>query len=123
MMHQNQSVVGKWKAMSAVMAGEPFPEAVVSSISLVVSDKTYETNVGGKLDSGSCETDMTKTPYQMRLVGTDGPNAGKTMLAVFDFSEEGQMRVAYDLNGLAYPRSFDSTSENGFFVAAYARQN
>ncbi len=118
----NQSPVGHWKAISAVMAGTPFPEPVIASISLTVSDDGYEANVGGQVDQGTCETDTTKKPYQMRIVGVAGPNAGKTFLAIFDFPEKDQMQVAYDLTGTAHPNTFESSAENGNYVAVYSRQ-
>ena len=103
------------------MAGTPFPESVVATVSLVLTEGGYEANVGGLIDKGTCEIDETTTPPQMRIVGTEGPNMGKTFLAIFDFPADNQLRVAYDLTGTAYPTSFDSSAENGYYVAVYAR--
>lgn len=117
----DQAYVGDWKASSAMMAGKPFPDSVVASIELKLTDGGYEVNVGGQLDKGTCEVDRTTTPNRMKITGTDGPNAGKTILAIVDFPEPGKMRVAYDLSGNATPQSFDSTAENGYYVAAYTK--
>ena len=119
---QAQNALGNWQATSAVMAGTPFEESLVSSITLAVSEETYETSVGGQPDCGTCELDRTTTPYRMLLKGTEGPNKDKTMLAIFDFPEPGQMRVAYDITGKAYPTDFESSPENGIFVATYQRR-
>lgn len=118
----NPTPKGSWQATSAVMAGSPFPEDLTASISLVISEETYKTDVGGQLDSGRCETDMTTVPHQMRLVGTEGPNTGKTILAIFDFPAEDQLRVSYDMTGTEFPTDYISTKENGLFVATYERK-
>ena len=113
---------GHWIATSATMAENPFPRAVTESISLVVTGDRYEVMVGGKSDKGTCNTDLEHSPNRMTITGTDGPNAGKTYLAIFDFPSVAEMRVCYDLTGSEYPTVFDSTAENGLFLVNYSRK-
>ncbi len=113
---------GTWSAVSAAMAGTPFPNAVTESISLTLSGEQYEVNVGGQIDKGTCITDVTQSPHQMTIQGTEGPNAGKTMLAIFDFPGDDEMRICYDLSGAAHPTVFESTPANKFFLVSYARK-
>ncbi len=114
---------GNWKATAATLAGAPFPSSVTDSIALTVTGEQYEVNVGGNPDKGKCTVDRTTSPNRMTITGTDGPNAGKTFLAVFDFPEANQMRVCYDLTGAAFPNTFKSTADNGLFLVVYSRTN
>jgi len=112
---------GMWKATAATVAGNAFPSAVTDTISLQLAGTTYEVNVGGKLDKGTCTMDRSVTPWRMTIKGTEGPNAGKTLLAIFDFPKQDELRICYDLKGAAFPASFESTRENGWFLAVYQR--
>lgn len=113
---------GLWQIKSAVMAGSEVPAAVTDMISLTLSGEDYTAVVGEASDKGTCVVDRSVTPGQMTITGTDGPNKGTTLLAIFDFPEAGTMRVAYDLSGKAFPASFDSTTENGLYVVTYVKQ-
>jgi uncharacterized protein (TIGR03067 family) len=112
---------GTWIATSATLAGSPFPSSVTDTISLVASGEQYEVKVGGKADKGTCIADRRTSPNRMTITGIEGPNAGKTFLAVFDFPDPTQMRICYDLNGTAFPTAFESTTENGWFLVSYKR--
>ena len=112
---------GHWSAVSAIVGGTPFESSVTESITLAITGEQYEVHVGDKVDKGTCTTDVSQSPNRMTITGTDGPNAGKTFLAIFDLPSDDQMRVCYDLSGSAYPTAFDSTPENKLFLATYTR--
>lgn len=112
---------GMWKAAAATVAGNAFPSAVTDTISLQLAAANYEVSVGGKLDKGTCTLDRSVTPWRMTIKGTEGPNAGKTMLAIFELPKEEELRICYDLKGTAFPTAFESTRENGWFLAVYKR--
>jgi hypothetical protein len=57
------------------------------------------------------------------MIRTEGPNVGKTFLAIYDFPARDEMRVICDMSGKAYPTGFESSAENGLFVVAYSRGN
>jgi uncharacterized protein (TIGR03067 family) len=112
---------GHWTANSATLAGKALPRVITDSIELAVTGVQYEVNVGGRTDKGTCTVDRETSPNRMTITGTDGPNAGKKILTIFDFPEATQMRVCYDLTGTAYPDRFESTAENGLFLVIYER--
>ncbi len=114
--------VGQWKAASAVVAGNAFPEPVLQSIELRLTKDTYEALVGPTSDKGTCAVDAAATPGKMTIVGTEGPNAGKTILAIFEMVSPTEMRVAYDLSGKEFPTVFESTAENNLYVATYVKK-
>lgn len=120
--HDKYSQQGQWKAISATLAGNPFPQAVTESILLVLKGDQYEVMVGDKPDKGTCEIDATQNPKRMTIKGTEGPNAGKTILAIIDIPSADEMRICYDLGGKQFPAEFKSTAENGFFLVKYSRK-
>jgi uncharacterized protein (TIGR03067 family) len=104
------------------MAGTALPSPATDAITLTLTGENYVVTVGDKPDKGTCTVDRIVAPNQMTIKGTDGPNAGKTFLAIFDFPDISTMRVCYDLTGTAFPRSFTSTAENHLYSVTYVRQ-
>ena len=113
---------GSCVTTSAILGGSPFPKEVTDSISLQLSGDEYLVMVGDKPDKGTCSVDLTQTPAQMKITGTEGPNAGKTILAIMDRPTGDELRVCYDLTGKAFPTQFESTKENGQFFVVYSRK-
>jgi uncharacterized protein (TIGR03067 family) len=112
---------GQWKASSALLAGAPFPPEVTSTISLRIAGDQYEVLVGNNPDKGRCTVDESQTPHQMTIIGNEGPNAGKTILAICELPGPDEFRVCYDLSGSGFPGSFESTAENKYFLVTYIR--
>ncbi len=115
------TIEGHWIAETAIMAGTAFPEEVTKGITLDITDRKYDVSVGGNKDQGTLEVDTSSEPNKLTIQGTTGPNAGKTILAVFDFPEIGTMRVCYDISGAEFPSGLESTSANGYFFVTYKR--
>ncbi len=116
-----KSPEGAWAAKEAVVAGTAFPRVVTKSITLLIAGQRYEVNVGGILDKGECTVDVSSSPGRMKIVGEEGPNTGKTCLAIFEFPDPTTLRVSYDMTGTEYPSTFESTVDNGLFVGLYSR--
>ncbi len=116
------STDGDWKIKSATMAGTALPSSATDTITLKLSSENYVATIDGAPDKGTCDVDRKATPNQMTIKGTEGTNAGKTFLAIFDFPDTSTMRICYDLTGTAFPVSFTSTAENHFYLVTYVRQ-
>lgn len=112
---------GKWRAVSATMAGTPYDKSVVDSIFLKLAGDRYETEVGGQPDMGTSVIDWTVVPHRIVITGVEGPNAGRTYLAIVEFTGSGEMRICYDLRGETYPERFESTEGNGYYLAVYGK--
>lgn len=113
---------GTWRATSAILAGNAFPKEVVDGITLTITGENYEVLVGGRPDRGTCQRDESQTPGRMVITGTEGPNTGKTYLAIFEQPSDDELRICYDLSGDGHPGVFESTAENGYFLVTYARR-
>jgi len=112
---------GMWTLTSGVTSGEKMTDEVLKSIHLVLANGKYTAKVGDETDVGTYKIDQTKTPNTLTLTGTDGPNKGKTMLAIFEL-EKGTLKVCYDMSGKAFPESFESKPKTPSFLATYERQ-
>jgi len=113
---------GAWKVISATIAGQALPPEAAQAIALTLTNDQYLVNVGGAIDKGTFTTDLSTTPNRMTIKGTEGPNAGKTMLTIFDAPDAQTMRLCYDLEGKKFPQLFESTVENKYFFVTYVRQ-
>lgn len=69
---------GSWLPEKAELAGQPFPEVVLKTISLKLTAGKYEVSVAGQPDKGTYTIDSSTKPKGMLITGTDGPNQGKT---------------------------------------------
>ncbi|MEM9828965.1 MAG: hypothetical protein AAF958_20430 [Planctomycetota bacterium] len=121
-MHKGEGkLYGDWQALTGVLAGNELPAEVVAVTKLTIGENRYEVNLAGTIDSGSCSIHDDVEPIQLKIVGEDGPNAGKTFLAVLEFSSPDQIRIAYDLSGTEFPSSFEPGTEESSYVATFER--
>lgn len=118
---KTQKCQGSWQAVSAMLAGMPFPPTVTEGINLTIDGENYSVLVAGSPDKGKCKLDVETSPQRMTIHGTEGPNAGKTFLAICDFPQENEMRVCYNMNGEAFPEEFLSIADNGYFLVTYRK--
>ena len=114
------AVQGLWKPVSAVLAGSPMPDAVVKSISLRMDHGNYEVLVGDAPDRGTYTLDPGATPKGITVMGTDGPNVGKTFPAIYELAGD-TLRICYDLSGAKRPARFESPAGTLLYVVAYQR--
>lgn len=111
---------GKWMPLTAEIAGAKFPEAELAKISLQLADGKYTVEVGKAIDKGTWKIDAASKPKTMDIVGTEGPNKGRTMLAIYELKDD-TLRICYDLEGKNRPTEFATSKEKPFFLATYRR--
>lgn len=112
---------GRWTPESAVLAGKPLPDEIRKAIQLTLANGKYAVKAGDQVDEGTYTVDATKSPKTITIVGTNGPNKGKTILGIYEV-EKGTLKVCYDMSGKAHPESFESKPDSQLFLATYARQ-
>jgi uncharacterized protein (TIGR03067 family) len=112
---------GVWKPATAEIAGKPFPDEVLKTMKLVVSDGKYTVTVGEQTDEGTVKLDPAQEPRALDIVGTKGPNQGKTILAIYELTDT-TLRVCYDLSGKARPKEFKTKADTKLFLVEYKRQ-
>ncbi|MEM0926557.1 MAG: SRPBCC domain-containing protein [Planctomycetota bacterium] len=113
---------GNWQAVSGVLAGAAMPDRVIRATQLRLNQDVYEVDLAGTPDRGTCQFQGDDPPFQLVIQGTEGPNAGKTIRAILEVSDDQILKIAYDLSGNAFPTSFEPSSSPDSFVATFSKQ-
>ena len=116
----SKAIDGNWTASTAELGGQPFPDEVRKSIRLIVQNGKYTVTVGAQPDTGTLTLDPSKNPKSLDIHGTQGPNEGKTFLAIYEKTGD-TLKVCYDLSGKSRPTRFATTKEDQFFLVTYDR--
>jgi uncharacterized protein (TIGR03067 family) len=116
----SNAIYGYWSMTSGVSKGEAMSESTMRTVLLKFDDGEYFSKLDRQVDKGTYTVDGGKTPKQLTLVGTSGPNKGKKMLAIYELDKE-TLKVCYDLSGKAFPAKFESKSGTDSFLATYKR--
>jgi uncharacterized protein (TIGR03067 family) len=112
---------GTWLPETAEMKGKPFPEALRKTIKLEVKDGKYTVTVGKAVDKGTVKLKPSAKPKEMDITGTEGPNKGKTILAIYERDGD-KLRVCYDLSGTKRPTEFKTDEASPLFLVTYKRE-
>ncbi len=115
---------GVWKPIAAVLGGARLPEPALKAITLKITGGHYEVTVEGEKepDKGTCTLDTSTSPKRMTIKSTDGPNRGKTFLAIYEMKDTVSMRVCYDLSGTDFPKEFKAPKGTALYLVGYRRQ-
>lgn len=115
---------GIWKPIAGILGGARLPEPALKAITLKITGSQYEVIVDGEQepDKGTCTLDTTTRPMRMTIKSTDGPNRGKTFLAIYEMKDAVSMRVCYDLSGTDFPKEFKAPKGTQLYLVGYRRQ-
>lgn len=115
-------LAGTWLPATAEINGKPFPDEVRKSMKLVIhNDDKYTVTVGDKVDQGTVKLNSVAKPPEMDITGTEGPNKGKTILAIYERDGD-TLRVCYDLSGKKRPTEFKSQEGTYHFLVNYKQE-
>jgi uncharacterized protein (TIGR03067 family) len=113
-------IQGTWIPISGELAGQPFPQQVLKTIRLILTENRYTAVVAGKKDVGNLILRSNQQPRAMDILGTEGPNKGKTILAIYELTGD-SLKVCYDLEGKTQPREFRTSPGTQQFLVSYKR--
>jgi uncharacterized protein (TIGR03067 family) len=116
----SKDLEGTWLPLTAEMAGKKYPDQILKTMKLVVKDNKYTVTVGEQMDEGTCTLDQSKSPKEMDIKGTKGPNEGKTFLTIYEHDKD-TLRVCYDLSGTGRPTEFATKPKTSLFLVTYKR--
>ncbi|MFO0842649.1 MAG: TIGR03067 domain-containing protein [Gemmataceae bacterium] len=114
-------IQGTWLPSKAELGGKAFPDEVRKSIKLVVKDDKYTVTVGEQADRGTVKLNPKAKPKELDVTGTEGPNKGKTILAIYERDGD-TLRVCYDLSGKGRPTEFKTKEGAPLFLVTYKRE-
>ena len=119
-----KTLSGQWSVASAVFAGQALPPPVLAGMSLRMDGASYEATVetekGKIVDKGTVALSTAAQLKRMTITGTDGPNKGKTFLAIYELNGD-TLRVCYDLGGGPHPTEFKSAPDTKLLLTTYQR--
>jgi uncharacterized protein (TIGR03067 family) len=118
---ESKKLEGTWQLKDAELAGQKLPAESVKSFRLTLTGGKYTLKSDEQPDAGTYKLDTGKKPRQMTITGTEGPNKGKTLLAIYELDDD-TLKVCYDLSGQAHPEEFKTKAGTKLFLATYKRE-
>ena len=118
---ETDNIDGTWLPSAAELEAKQYPDDVRKSIKLEVKDGKYTVTVGDAVDKGTVKLDTTAKPMSLDITGSEGPNKGKTILAIFERDGD-TLRICYDLSGKTRPTEFKTTTGSKLFLVTYQLQ-
>ena len=115
-----KAMEGEWTPTTGEVGGKPFPDEVLKTIKLFLKDDSYTVTVGEMTDRGTVKLDASKTPKTLDIIGTEGPNKGKTFAAIYELSGD-TLKVCYNLSGIERPTEFKTKEGTQHFLVTYKR--
>ena len=116
-----KAIQGSWTPVKAELGGQPMTDDVLKTISLKLTDGKYEVLVGGHPDNGTYTLDSKTKPKSITVVGTEGPNSGKTFPSIYELKGD-TLRICYDLSGAKRPAEFKSVTGTKLYLVTYQRK-
>ncbi len=116
-----KAIQGSWVPVKGVLGGKPMPEVVLKGINLKLKDGKYDVVSDGHPDKGTYTIEATSRPKGMTVIGTEGPNAGKTFPAIYEVKGD-MLCICYDLSGVKRPAEFKSVAGTMLYLVTYTRK-
>lgn len=111
---------GVWNPVTAELGMQRFPEEQLKTMRLKIKDGTYEVTVANVSDRGTLKIDSRANPATMDIIGTEGPNKGKTIPAIYELRGN-SLRICYSLSGEKRPMEFKTGGTESIFLVTYKR--
>jgi uncharacterized protein (TIGR03067 family) len=113
---------GAWVPVAANVAGKDLvvDELRVKYLVFDGGDYSIVDRANQIVDSGEYLVDDAAVPQTMDIVGREGPNAGRAMLAIYEL-EADRLTVCYDLDGQERPSDMLPREDQLLLSITYAR--
>src|SRR5437588_11582015 len=118
---KDDTLEGTWLPSAAELGGQKFPDEVRKTIKLVVKGDKYTVTVGKDVDQGAVKLDPSAKPKALDITGTDGPNKGKTIPAIYEWDGD-TLRVCYDLSGKSRPKEVKNEAGTELLHSTHKRR-
>jgi uncharacterized protein (TIGR03067 family) len=108
------ALAGQWRATS--VRGLEISDDDAKSITLTIEGEKYSVMVGEKgPDKGTLKLDKKDKLKTIDIVGTEGPNKGKTILAIYEH-EGDNLRICYAIEDDTRPTEFKGVSGKSILI-------
>jgi uncharacterized protein (TIGR03067 family) len=107
--------------MTAELGGKKFPDEIRKLTKLEIKGDKYTVTVGTVVDRGTLKLNPSAKPKTMDIVGSEGPNKGKTYQCIYELDGD-TLRICYDLSGKGRPAEFKTTEGTQLYLVTYKRE-
>jgi uncharacterized protein (TIGR03067 family) len=114
------AIHGTWIPVEAILEGKSLPREGLEGMVLTIDSNAYSLLAQGALEQGTIAVDRAADPRRIELTGTEGPNRGRTLRAIYEIAGD-WMRVCYALGGPLPPARFDAAEGEQAFLVTYRR--
>ena len=112
---------GAWQPIEAKIGEGDLTKDQLAATVLTTKDDGYMVTLGDTVDQGTWKIDAGAKPKTMDIMGTEGPNKGKTLLCIYEISGD-SLTVAYSFNGKDRPTEFKTGGDPTRAVIKYQRK-
>jgi uncharacterized protein (TIGR03067 family) len=120
--HTTLGLEGAWIPVAASVSGQELVVAELRVKYLVLDGHDYSIidRSNQIVDRGEYLVNDRTRPRTLDIVGRDGPNAGRSMLAIFEL-ENNRLTVCYDLDGTSRPVNMQAHEDQLLLSITYER--
>ncbi len=109
-----KQIQGKWKPTGGQVGATKLPKSMLDKMVLVIKGEAYDYSEGNGHDIGTLKL---VGKDGLDILGTTGPNKGKTYLTIFKF-EHDTLTICYGLDGKR-PASFEVNAKSKAMLMTY----
>lgn len=109
------AIEGTWVIVEAELSGQKLDAIKGTKLALTEGHYQYQA------DKGEYKLYPTEAIKAMDIVGVEGPNKGKTLLAIYEIDGD-KLKICYDLSGKARPKEFKAEAGTRQFLVIYQRE-
>ncbi|GAC1466729.1 MAG: hypothetical protein NVSMB9_07590 [Isosphaeraceae bacterium] len=112
---------GTWTLTEVEVEGKASPAQAFSRFQLIIEKQGFTSKDEEGSTHGTFKIDTGKTPNQIDLSFTDGPDAGKTLLGVYEIKGE-TYKACIAMPGKTRPTGFVTKAGSGHVLEVFKRQ-
>ena len=114
---------GAWTPVKGELGGRELPAESLKLITLRMKGTEYDVTLGTNPlhDQGTTKINASLTPRAIDIKGTNGPNLGKLIPAIYEFDGDA-LRICYNLAGTNRPTEFKSAKGTMLYFVTYERK-
>jgi uncharacterized protein (TIGR03067 family) len=110
---------GTWIPVTAELGGQKLADEYIKDTKLILSAGRYTYII----DQGTYKlvpSEGPKAQKAMDITGIEGPNKGRTLLAIYELAGD-SLRICYDLDGKLRPEAFTTRAGTQQLLVVYKR--
>jgi uncharacterized protein (TIGR03067 family) len=108
---------GSWALSALAVEGKDIKDAKAK---LTVKDEKYTYVNGDTTNSGIYKVDASKTPMTLDIVCTDGPDKGKTLLAIYQ-ADGDTIKICIAIKGKDRPTALATKADSGTVLETWKK--